>query len=46
VALFIAEHTHLIGFSVVGVVLVVAIVIFAWKALVGLAHVSLRGDLD
>jgi hypothetical protein len=30
----------------IGVALIVAIVVFIWKLIVGLAHVSLRGDLD
>jgi hypothetical protein len=46
VAHIFAEHAHLIMFSALGVVLVVAIVNFARKAFISLAHVSQRGDLD
>jgi hypothetical protein len=31
---------------VIGIVLIVAIVIFAWKLIKALAYTSLRGDVD
>jgi hypothetical protein len=46
VAHIFVEHPYLSMFSVLGVALTVAILVFIWKALVGLANASLRRDLD